>query len=161
MPRVAIGLGSNIDAEKNLREAARILRETWPEIRFSSVYRTAPREREDQPEFLNAVAVVETDESPEEIFQTLQEIEHALGKAPPFRYGPRTIDLDLLLYGNRVQDALALTLPHPRMHERRFVLEPLTELINRTDLHPVLKRSWQELLMQTEKQECTQTDFTL
>jgi 2-amino-4-hydroxy-6-hydroxymethyldihydropteridine diphosphokinase len=161
MSRALIGLGSNIDPEKNLREAARMLREIWPEIRFSSVFRTAPREREDQPDFLNAVAVAETNEAPDEVLRALERIERALKKAPPFRFGPRTIDLDLLLYDDRVQSDASLTLPHPRMHERRFVLEPLLELVEPHATHPVLKRSWQDLLDQTSDQECTRTGISL
>lgn len=125
---VFIGIGSNIDAENNLKAASAMLRLRWPDTRFSSVYKTAAREVTDQADFLNAVAEIETDESPEAIAQTLQSIEHDLKKAPPFKYGPRTIDLDLLLYGDRTIQTSDLTVPHPRMRERRFVLEPLSEL---------------------------------
>ncbi len=100
----------------------------------------------DQADFLNAVALIETDESAQTIKDTLTDIERQLGKATPFENGPRTIDLDLLLYGDETIQTETLTIPHPRMHERRFVLEPLCELIDPTLRHPILKISWQQLL---------------
>ena len=86
MSRLAfVALGSNIDPEKNLRAAAALLRGRWPDIRFSPVYKTEAREIEDQNDFLNAVAIFSENEKPEKILKTLQEIEHALKKNPPFR----------------------------------------------------------------------------
>lgn len=164
MPTIFIALGSNIDPDTNLKKAADMLRKNFAAIQFSSVYRTAAREVEDQDDFLNAVALVETDKSPEEIHAILQSIEESLGKAPPFRFGPRTIDLDFLLYGNSIQPLTRnppLVLPHPRMHERRFVLEPLCELIDLQSQHPVLKESWEKLLGKTLEQDCVLTEITL
>lgn len=108
-----------------------MLREQFTSLIFSHVYRTAPQDITDQPEFLNAVARIETALSPEDLLTALQAIEKRLGKNPPFPKGPRTIDLDLLLYGTCVQEGPP-TLPHPRMYERRFVLEPLCELLAKT-----------------------------
>src|SRR3989338_7615819 len=119
MTQIFLGLGSNIDPEMNLQKAAAMLREHFPSIIFSSVYRTAAREVEDQDDFLNAVAACATEKSPEEVHSILNGIEDSLGKAPPFRFGPRTIDLDLLLHGNQSQIAnrkSELVIPHPRMH---------------------------------------------
>jgi 2-amino-4-hydroxy-6-hydroxymethyldihydropteridine diphosphokinase len=127
----------------------------WPQIQFSGLYSTAPREHEDQDTFLNAVATFETDEQPEEVVHILRGIEQELKKSPPYKYGPRTIDLDLLLYGDEQIGSEELTVPHPRMHERRFVLEPLCELIDPADTHPVLGQNWQELLTATNDQKCT------
>ena len=160
-PLVFIALGSNIDPERNLEAAAKMLRERWPSIRFSSVYKTKAREREDQGDFLNAVGVFSENEKPEKILLTLQEIEHTLKKNPPYRFGPRTIDLDLLLYGEEIIQSDLLTVPHPRMHERRFVLEPLCELANVTSLHPILGKTWKELLSQRMNQECESTQINL
>ena len=173
MPTVFLGLGSNIDPEQNLREAARMLRLREGTICFSSVYRTKAQGYGDQPDFLNAAARLETDDPPEVVKAELEAIERALGKAIPFRFGPRTIDLDLLLYGNMIlpsaeewrdvcvrwRDAPVglLYVPHPRMHERRFVLEPLLELNNPEEHHPVLGRSWHELLGKCASQECAKT----
>jgi 2-amino-4-hydroxy-6-hydroxymethyldihydropteridine diphosphokinase len=138
-----------------------LLRTYWPGIRFSSVYRTQAREFEEQPDFLNAVAMIETDQTPEEIHTGLAEIERKLGKAPPFRFGPRTIDLDLLLYGDLVLKEKTLMIPHPRMHERRFVLQPLCELINPVSLHPALGTVWKELLQGTQEQEVRKISLEL
>lgn len=123
-----IGIGSNIDAETNLAACAEMLRADYPDITFSSIYRTAARDEEDQDDFLNAVARLETDDDPEDIRITLNAIEQELKKAPPYDKGPRTIDLDVLLYDDLKQNDPELTVPHPRMLERRFVLEPLCEL---------------------------------
>jgi 2-amino-4-hydroxy-6-hydroxymethyldihydropteridine diphosphokinase len=161
MATIYIGLGSNIDPEMNLPEAAALLRKNWPDIRFSSVFRSAPQEIPDQPDFLNAVAEIQSDDSPEEIIAALQKIERTLGKKPPFRYGPRTLDLDLLLYEDTVLTDPALTLPHPRMHRRRFVLEPLTELIDPDSFHPLLGQSWKELLEEVSFQPCEKDSLVL
>jgi 2-amino-4-hydroxy-6-hydroxymethyldihydropteridine diphosphokinase len=151
-----------------MRSAARELSVRFPGIRFSSVYRSVAMDVTDQPDFLNAVAVVETERAPQDIADELRRIETTLKKAPPYRYGPRTIDLDILLYGDSVLPSIQewnisniseltsqnsqLIIPHPRMHQRRFVLEPLVELIDSQALHPVLHRSWKELLIAVEEQ---------
>ncbi|TSC57203.1 MAG: 2-amino-4-hydroxy-6-hydroxymethyldihydropteridine diphosphokinase, partial [Candidatus Peregrinibacteria bacterium Greene0416_19] len=150
--------GSNIDPERNLRKAAHLLREQWPRIRFSRVYETAPRDKQDQPPFLNAVAVFDSDEPPEDIHRILQAIEQTLGKHVTERFGPRTIDLDLLLYGDAVIDTPTLQVPHPRMHERRFVLEPLRELLSADLPHPTLRQSWRELSTAVAQQQCARID---
>lgn len=161
MITVAIGLGSNVDPEKNLAQAAVLLRKQWPHIRFSRVYRSAPQEIPDQQDFLNAVGTFETSQPLEDIFTVLQSIEQNLAKAPPYRFGPRTIDLDVLLYGERMALDPELTVPHPRMHRRRFVLEPLCELIDDQSLHPLLGESWKSLLQEIQYQPCELTPFTL
>ena len=168
MPRILLGLGSNIDPEDHLNAAAVMLRERWPDIRFSSVYRSQPWGMEDQPDFLNAVGLMDAVQSVHEVFDFLRAIEEKRNKSVAVRFGPRTLDLDLLLYGSDIlpdkdewhrrneQAATSnyqLILPHPRMHERRFVLEPLLELLDPADMHPVLQKSWKELLAQTENQE--------
>ena len=160
MPRTYIALGSNIDPEDNLKAASILLREKFPDIRFSSVYRTAPLEHTKQADFLNATATFESAASPEEILLVLSHIELHLKKNPPFRFGPRTIDLDLLLYGDTVLSG-ALTIPHPRMHERRFVLEPLNDLLDPQTRHPVLGKTWAELLQETIQQNVTEMKILL
>lgn len=116
---------------------------------------------EDQPDFLNAVARFESDQTPKEILAILQRIEKQLRKAPPFKNGPRTIDLDLLLHGDTVLETPALTIPHPGMHTRRFVLEPLCELIDPSAIHPVLKEPWGALLKGAMGQSCTRLNLIL
>jgi 2-amino-4-hydroxy-6-hydroxymethyldihydropteridine diphosphokinase len=138
-----------------------MLCDAFDEVTFSSVYETAPQEVEDQPAFLNAVARCEIDCSPEEMLKALQKIEQVLHKNITERYGPRTIDLDILLMNGVVTEDPAMTIPHPRMHERRFVLEPLLELVDGESLHPVQQESWSDLLAKTLKQSCDRTDLTL
>jgi len=149
LPSVFVALGSNIDPEHHLKVAVTMLRTAYSPIRFSSVYRTKARDVENQPDFLNAVATFESEESPEAIHKTLVTIERTLKKDPPFPKGPRTIDLDLLLYSNEVIHTPELTVPHPSMHERRFVLEPLKELLHAAAKHPVIEKTWEALLKGT------------
>lgn len=88
----------------------------------------------------------------------LREVEFKLKKNPPFKFGPRTIDLDLLLYDDEVIEDDDLTVPHPRMHERKFVLEPLCELIDQKSMHPILNKSWISLLEEIQDQDCTRME---
>jgi 2-amino-4-hydroxy-6-hydroxymethyldihydropteridine diphosphokinase len=125
-----VGLGSNLgDREDNLSRALERLEELGP-VRVSRVRETDPVGITDQPRFLNAVAEVETELPARELLVRLLAIERSLGRdrATEVRWGPRTIDLDLLLYGDETIDEPGLTVPHPRLAERRFVLEPLCEL---------------------------------
>jgi 2-amino-4-hydroxy-6-hydroxymethyldihydropteridine diphosphokinase len=128
--RVFVGLGSNLgDRELNLRRALERLEELGP-VRASSFRETDPVGVTDQPKFLNAAAELETDLPPRELLERLLEIERGLGRdrATERRWGPRVIDLDLLLFGEEAIDEPGLTVPHPRLADRRFVLEPLCEL---------------------------------
>ena len=126
-----VGLGSNLgEREENLRAAlTRMERELGP-LRSSGFRETKPVGVIDQPKFVNAVAEVRTELPPRELLELLVAIERELGRdrRKERRWGPRLIDLDLLLYGDEVIDEPGLTIPHPRLAERRFVLEPLHEL---------------------------------
>jgi 2-amino-4-hydroxy-6-hydroxymethyldihydropteridine diphosphokinase len=128
--RAFVGLGSNVgDRETTLERALDLLRKRVEVRAVSSVRETEPWGYVDQPPFLNAAAEIETELAPRELLDVLLDVEHALGRTRDGpRYGPRTIDLDLLLYDDEVVDEPGLTVPHPRLHERRFVLEPLAEL---------------------------------
>jgi 2-amino-4-hydroxy-6-hydroxymethyldihydropteridine diphosphokinase len=130
--RAYVALGSNLgDRDGTIRAAVATLAAVpgVEVVAVSSLRETDPIGFLDQPRFLNGAAAVETTLAPGELLRTLLEVERSLGRTrdgPP--QGPRTIDLDLLLYGDRVVDEPGLELPHPRLHERRFVLEPLAEL---------------------------------
>jgi 2-amino-4-hydroxy-6-hydroxymethyldihydropteridine diphosphokinase len=121
-----VGLGSNLgDREQLIREAARLIGAR----RLSSLIETEPWGYADQPRFLNAAAELETELEPRPLLDRLLEVEHALGRVRTGpRYGPRTIDLDLLLHGDARLSERGLEVPHPRLVERLFVLEPLAEL---------------------------------
>ena len=144
----AIALGSNLgDREGNLREAVRRMGALGRVAAVSGFYDTEPVGYLDQPRFLNAAVLLETELLPVELLRRLLGIEQEMGRdranSPP--KGPRVIDLDLLLYGELVMQSAELTVPHPAMHERAFVLAPLAEIAVGM-LHPVLHRSIGELL---------------
>jgi 2-amino-4-hydroxy-6-hydroxymethyldihydropteridine diphosphokinase len=119
-------------------------------IRLSSIYETQPVEFTDQPIFLNLVAELRgsTLPSAEQVLARMLRIEYALGRVRDVQMGPRTVDLDLLIYKDERRDTAFLRLPHPRLQQRRFVLEPLNELVP-TLVHPVLGRSVGDLLKET------------
>lgn len=127
-----IGLGANLgDPRQQLADAlGAIAALSGVQVTaVSSLYESDPvGPVSDQPPFLNAVAELSTTRPPEALLAALHEVEHVLGRTRTIRFGPRTCDLDLLLYGDRVSDEPALLLPHPRLALRRFVLEPLVEL---------------------------------
>ncbi len=128
--RVFLSLGSNLgDRRANLEEALRRLEaEGVRVVRRSSWYETDPVGYTDQPAFLNLVVEVRTHLDPHQLLACAQRVEASLGRVRGVRWGPRTVDVDLLLYGSRVLDAAGLTLPHPRLRERAFVLVPLCEV---------------------------------
>lgn len=143
-----VALGANLGDPAATVLAAFAALANLPESRVShgsSLYRTAPVGLTDQPEFVNAVAELETTLAPEALLAALFDIEERFGRIRAEKNGPRTLDLDLLMYGGLVLDEPGLTLPHPRMHERLFVLEPLAEVAPMA-VHPCLKRSVKELL---------------
>ena len=148
--KVYLGLGTNLgDKELNLRVALQKIEERIGKIiSLSAFYATAPWGFSSEHTFLNAAACVETLLPPLSVLHLTQEIEREIGrthKSVGGVYSDRVIDIDLLLYGDRVLDTPELKLPHPLMHERRFVMEPLAEIA--PDLvHPILKKKMRELL---------------
>lgn len=131
MARAFIGIGGNLgDAKQRVRDAITAL-DRLPQtalIAASSLYRTAPVGYLDQPDFINAVAEIDTDLEPHALLDALQDLENRHGRKRSFKDAPRTLDLDVLLYDARLMDDARLTVPHPRMHERAFVLAPLVEI---------------------------------
>jgi 2-amino-4-hydroxy-6-hydroxymethyldihydropteridine diphosphokinase len=147
MPVIAyIGLGSNRgDREQNVRRAVDLLGASVPVTAVSSLYCTEPVGRGDQEEFINAAVQIETALSAGELLFLCRSIEDRMGRSRAERWGPRTIDLDILLYGDAVLDLPDLVVPHPRMALRRFVLEPLAEIAPQA-MHPRLRRTAEQLL---------------
>ena len=137
-----LSLGSNIgDREANLRAALDRLQP----VRVSSIYETEPVDYTDQAWFLNLVAEVRTDLTPQEFLGKTQSIEQELGRVRTIAKGPRTIDIDILLFGDLVVHEAGLEIPHPRMAERRFVLRPLADVAPDAQ-HPITRRTVREML---------------
>ncbi len=126
-----VALGANLDEPiaqiRRAFQALTRLSETRV-LNTSSLYRTSPVDAPGQPDYINAVACLETELSPSQLLQALQNIENDFGRRRDFFHAPRTLDLDLLLYEDCIIDTSALQLPHPRMHLRAFVLAPLVEI---------------------------------
>ena len=142
---VFIGLGSNVhDRESNLNAAVEKLRNIAKIKKISSIYKTEPMEFKNQEWFLNMAVEIATRLQPHDFLKQLQHIEQSLGRTREIRYGPRTIDLDILLYGDMVLQNKDLIIPHLRMCERAFVLVPLCEIAGYI-IHPVLKESIKEI----------------
>ena len=148
MPIVHIGIGSNLgNREENCLKALDLLSARGIIVKKrSSFYETKPWGLEDQPEFINMAAEIETGLDPLKLLGTLKSIEAEMGRKRSRRWGPRVIDLDLLLYDDMVTDCPGLMIPHPLMHEREFVLRPLADIAP-DRIHPILKKTVKELLL--------------
>jgi 2-amino-4-hydroxy-6-hydroxymethyldihydropteridine diphosphokinase len=141
-----LSLGSNIgDREAQLRQAIARLEATGHITAISSLYETEPVEFTQQALFLNCAAGLETSLAPEELMSRLLKIERELGRERAQKKGPRTIDIDILLFGDMVMNSPELTIPHPAMTGRLFVLEPLAEIAPEV-VHPVLQKTVRQLL---------------
>lgn len=147
---VYIALGTNIGQRaQNMRQALDELESILEVGERSPIYETPPWGLEDQPDFLNQVIRGETELEPVELIKALKEIEAEMGRVPTVRYGPRLIDLDLLFYDDLVFEADKLSIPHPRMRKRAFVLVPLADLA--PDLvHPVYRKTVNEMLSEVD-----------
>jgi len=153
MVDVFIGLGSNLgDRESNLRRALELLEQRMKLLKVSSLYESEPMYKKDQPWFVNCVAKFETYLTPKELLEYLHEVEKKLGREKNVRYGPRSIDLDILFYGDEIVEKNDLKIPHPKVQERRFVLVPLEEL-DPDYIHPIYRSSVTTLLANLNSKE--------
>lgn len=146
--RVYLGLGSNLgDRRGNIERALSLIAEgsAVSGMEASPFYETAPVGKEDQPAFLNACAGLDTTERPSALMERLLSIEKKMGRVRNERWGPRIIDLDILLYDDLVLEEKRIKIPHPQMHRRFFVLVPLCDLAAER-IHPVFGRPLAELL---------------
>ncbi len=144
---VYLALGTNLgDRLSNLKAALEALPLDVRPVAASRIYETAPWGVADQPDFLNQVVQAETELSPQDLLAYLKSLEKSLGRQPSIRYGPRLIDLDILLYDDLALKTPQLTIPHARLAERAFVLVPLADLAG-DYCHPVLKKMVKELLL--------------
>jgi 2-amino-4-hydroxy-6-hydroxymethyldihydropteridine diphosphokinase len=142
---VYLSLGSNLgDREENLRTAITRLADFGNVAAVSSFYETEPVDVAAQPWFLNCAVKFETEKMPRQLMSAILTLEQTMGRQRRQNKGPRTIDIDVLLFGSSIIELPSLTVPHPRMHQRRFVLEPLAEIA--PDIrHPIFKRTMREL----------------
>ncbi len=160
MKTIYLSLGSNQgNREAYLQEAIdRLSQARVCVLRISSVYETEPQDFPDQPWFLNLVLEASTELFPMQLLSRIQAIETELGRSRRIPKGPRTIDIDILLFGRFIVDAPRLVIPHPRLHQRRFVLEPLAEIAPELR-HPVFRKSMRELLEGTKDQAVRKSAF--
>ena len=152
MPIVYLGIGSNLGKRKDNCDAAlrRLSENNIHILERSSAFETEPWGVKDQPKFINMTVKIETLLSPEDLLKLLKKIEHDGGRIDGPRWGPRVIDLDILLYDHLIMKTDELEIPHPGISDREFVLIPLTEIAPGL-IHPVLKKSMKELLQELKK----------
>ena len=142
---VYLSLGSNVgDRAANLQMAIEKLAELGSVTAVSSFYETEPVDTGPQPWFLNCAVKLDTEKMPRQLIAAILNLEQTMGRQRREEKAPRTIDIDILLFGSSIVELPSLTIPHPRLHERRFVLEPLAEIAPDAR-HPVFKRSIREL----------------
>ena len=145
MTKIFLGLGSNLgDKKKNIYKAIELLKEKISGVTLTKFYETEPQYYKKQDTFINTVMSGYTDESPQELLKFVKEVERRVGRQERFRYGPREVDVDILFYDDQVYKDEGLTIPHPLLQEREFVLKPFMDL--EPDFkHPILKKTIKQL----------------
>jgi 2-amino-4-hydroxy-6-hydroxymethyldihydropteridine diphosphokinase len=153
--KVYLALGTNLgDRPGNLRQALQKLRACANVEQVSRCYETKPVGYEDQPDFLNLTCCITTELAPLQLLRSLRDIEQQMGRQASFRNAPRPIDIDILLFDDLVVDFPELTIPHPRMSERAFVLAPLADIAPEI-VHPILKLTVREMLGRVDRHGIT------
>ncbi len=148
---IYLGLGSNVgEREENLKAVIEALLPRVEVIAQSAIYQTAPWGYTEQDDFLNQVVKAETDLSPEMLLKYVKEIEGNVGRTATFQYGPREIDIDILFYDDLVLEVEGLSIPHPKVHERAFMLVPLGDVAGEF-VHPILGKTIFQLLGEVDK----------
>lgn len=161
MIKVFIGIGSNLgNKEENIRKAIELTKEKCKILKISSLYETEPVGYKEQDWFLNCAVEIVTELNPHELLKFLLLIEKILGRIRTIKNSPRTIDLDILFYGDKIINENNLIVPHPRLHERLFVLEPLKEICPHF-IHPVFNKSVNELHSLVNKLEVVKLQKTI
>jgi 2-amino-4-hydroxy-6-hydroxymethyldihydropteridine diphosphokinase len=145
MIKIFLGLGSNLgDKKRNILDAIELLKEKISGVIVAKLYETEPQYYKKQDTFMNTVLSGYTDESPRELLEFVKGVERQVGRRERFRYGPREVDVDILFYDDQVYKDEKLTIPHPLLQEREFVLKPFMDLEPDFE-HPVLKKTIREL----------------
>lgn len=151
MPTIYLALGTNLgDRLANLHAAIDALAPSIVIGPRSKIYETPPWGYADQPAFLNMAVKCETDLEPESLLKRLKQLEVQIGREQSFRWGPRLMDVDILFYDDLIFESEALTIPHPRLHERAFALVPLADIAP-DYVHPVLNKTIKELLLNVDR----------
>ena len=146
MVTVYLALGSNVGSpEKNIEQAIDLLHTKLVDLSEAPKYITKAVDYTKQPNFINTALRAKTNLTPEELLKFIDEIENKIGRIKRFRWGPREIDVDIIFYGNKIYKTAALSIPHPRFHERDFVLKPLVDL-DRSHVDPLSLKTVEELL---------------
>lgn len=155
---ILVSIGSNLSSksfgspEQNCKMAIEMLREYFEVTKSSNFYKTEPIPKSEQPWFVNCIVTIKSKISPSNLLDTLLQIESRFGRQRCKKNEARIIDLDLIAYNSLIVDSINLTLPHPRMHLRKFVIQPICD-INKNWMHPVLKKKASEILKELAKQK--------